>query len=422
MNAQPDPALSGDPAGSANPALAGHAVHGDQLLIGGLPVSGIVHQFGSPLYVYDKARIKARHEQIRRALPENLFITYAVKANPNPGIVRELGALYDGMDIASQGEMEAALAAGIPAGKMSFAGPAKTFAELRFAVEHDVGTLSLEGERELDHLEVICAAVRKDARAMIRVNPDFEFSRSGLKMGGGSKQFGIDSERVPDVLRRIAASTHVRFQGIHIFSGTQNLNADSVVEAFGKILEYAVALRASTGFDIPVLNMGGGFGIPYFKGDAPLDLDKAGAGIKALLAEYGPKLPETRFKIELGRYLVGESGYYLAKVLYRKISRGAVFLMLDGGMHHHLSASGNISQSPIRRQMTLLAATKLHAAPEKVNVAGPLCTPLDTFGMGVELPAMDEGDILAIPNSGAYGPSMSPVAFLSHRPPREVLL
>jgi diaminopimelate decarboxylase len=183
-----------------------------------------------------------------------------------------------------------------------------------------------------------------------------------------------------------------------------------------------VALRASTGTDIPVLNMGGGFGIPYFKGDAPLDLDKAGAGIKALLAAYASKLPGTRFKIELGRYLVGESGYYLAKVLYRKISRGAVFLMLDGGMHHHLAASGNISQSPIRRQMTLLAATKLHAAPEKVNVAGPLCTPLDTFGMGIELPAMDEGDILAIPNSGAYGPSMSPVAFLSHRPPREVLL
>ncbi|MDQ3000592.1 MAG: type III PLP-dependent enzyme [Fibrobacterota bacterium] len=407
---------------SIEPAASPFPRRNGELIAGGRPISEIVAEFGSPLYVYDLAVLRRRHDELRKALPPELLITYAVKANPNRELLKHLGNLYDGIDLASAGEMESALAAGIPAAKMSFAGPGKSRRELRYAVDHGVGTVSLESERELEILEEECAAAGKTSAVMIRVNPDFEFSRSGLKMGGGSKQFGIDSERVPAAIKTLQASTRVKYKGIHIFSGTQNLNADSVIDAFSKILEYTVALRESTGTPIDILNLGGGFGIPYFKGDLPLDLDRAGAGIRKLLAEYGPKLPDTRFKIELGRYLVGECGLYVSRVLYRKVSRGAVFLILDGGMHHHLAASGNISQSPIRRQMQLLAANRLDATPEKVNVVGPLCTPLDTFGMGIELPNMGEGDILAIPNSGAYGPSMSPVAFLSHRPPLEIFL
>ncbi len=411
------------PEPASRPAWAyPYARRGGELLMAGRTVSEIVREYGSPLYLYDSALLRRRHDELRGALPPGLLITYAVKANPNPAVVGLLGRLYDGIDIASQGEMEVALAAGIPAAKMSFAGPGKSPAELRFAAEQGIGTLSLEGERELDHLEAACAELGCEARAMVRVNPDFELSRSGLKMGGGSKQFGVDSERVPDLIRRLRASSKVRFAGIHIFSGTQNLNVDSILEAFGKILEYAVRLSQEVGGPIPTLNLGGGFGIPYFKGDQPLDLARVAEGIGALLSQYAPRLPGTRFKIELGRYLAGEAGIYVAKVQYRKVSRGTVFLILDGGMHHHLAASGNISQSPIRRQMQLLAANKLDAPLEKVNVAGPLCTPLDTFGMGVEIPRLEEGDLIAIPNSGAYGPSMSPTAFLSHRPPRELLL
>lgn len=421
MNASNEPAPSGAPSPAAAAPSAFPRRNGE-LIVAGRPISEIVAEYGSPLYLYDLSVLGRRHDDIRKALPPELLITYAVKANPNRDMLRHLGTLYDGIDLASTGEMESALAAGIPAGKMSFAGPGKSRRELRYAVENGVGTVSLEGERELEILEEECAAAGKDSAVLIRVNPDFEFSRSGLKMGGGSKQFGIDSERVPEVIKTLQASKRVKFKGIHIFSGTQNLNADSVVDAFSKILEYVVDLRAKTGVPIEILNLGGGFGIPYFKGDQPLDLERAGAGIRKLIAEYGPKLPGTRFKIELGRYLVGECGLYVSRVLYRKMSRGAVFLILDGGMHHHLAASGNISQSPIRRQMTLLAANRLDAPMEKVNVVGPLCTPLDTFGMGVELPAMGEGDILAVPNSGAYGISMSPSAFLSHKPPLEVLL
>jgi diaminopimelate decarboxylase len=390
--------------------------------MGGRSVSDLVREHGSPLYLYDSALLRRKHDQLRSALPANLLLTYAVKANPNRAVVALVGAMYDGIDIASQGEMETALQAGIPAAKMSFAGPGKSPAELRFAVQNRIGTISLEGEREFDHVESIAAELGMSAPVMVRVNPDFELSRSGLKMGGGSKQFGVDSERVPDLIRRIDASKHAQFMGIHIFSGTQNLNADSILEAFEKILDYAHRLARETGRSIPILNLGGGFGIPYFKGEQPLDLSKTASGIRVLLERYAPLLPETRFKVELGRYLVGEAGLYVAKVQYRKISRGAVFLVLDGGMHHHLAASGNISQSPIRRQMQLLAANRLDQPVEKVNVVGPLCTPLDTFGMGVEMPRLEEGDLIAIPNSGAYGPSMSPISFLSHRPPKELLL
>lgn len=407
---------------SLAPFIGRYETRGGELLVAGRPVSDIVREYGSPLYVYDRAVLRRRHDEIRAALPADLLITYAMKANPHPGIVAAMGGLYDGLDIASRGEMEIALAAGVPAERMSFAGPGKSREELRAAVLAGIGTISLESERELDFLEEACAREDRDAAVMVRVNPDFEFSRSGLKMGGGSKPFGIDSERVPDLIERLSASVRVRYRGIHIFSGTQNLNADSAIEAFAKILGYAAGLRAATGKDLEALNLGGGFGIPYFKGDQPFDLARAGAGISGLLAEARAGLPGTRFKIELGRYLVGECGIYLAKVLYRKTSRGQVFLVLDGGMHHHLAASGNISQSPIRRQMQVVAANRLDASAEKVNVAGPLCTPLDTFGLGIELPRLEEGDIVGIPNSGAYGPSMSPVAFLSHGPPREILL
>jgi len=405
-----------------DPYLALFRRSGNTLLAAGRPVSEIAREYGTPLYLYDRAALRARRDAIKANLPSDLLITYAVKANPNRDILRFMGSAYDGIDVASQGEIETGLAAGVPAERMSFAGPGKSIEELRFAIRAGVGTISLESERELDHIETICSEAGKDTAVLIRVNPEFEFSRSGLKMGGGSKQFGVDSERVPALIERLSASPRVRYKGIHIFSGTQNLNADSVVEAFQKILEYAAALREGTGRPIEVLNLGGGFGIPYFKGDLPLDLSRVGAGVVELLDRFRAPLAGTRFKIELGRYLVGEAGLYISRVRYRKTSRGATFLILDGGMHQHLAASGNISQSPIRRNMIVLAADNLQGEPEKVNVVGPLCTPLDTFGLNIELPRVEEGGVVVIPNSGAYGPSMSPLAFLGHPAPKEILL
>lgn len=395
---------------------------GGELVVAGRPITDIIAEHGTPLYVYDRTVLQWRHDQIRKYMPKEIAVTYAVKANPNLELLREMKRLYDGVDIASVGEMEKCMAAGIEPAKMSFAGPGKSPTELRFAVANDIGTISVEGEREVEHIEAIAKEMGKRANILIRVNPAFELSRAGLKMGGGSKQFGIDSERVPALVARLKDNPNIRFRGIHIFSGTQNLSWESILETCGKIMDYAASLVAETGVPLEYLNIGGGFGIPYFKGDGELDLEKVGLGMAELLAKHRSALPGTHFKTELGRYLVGECGLYAARVLYKKPSRGQNFLVMDGGMHHHLPASGNMNQSPIRRQMHVVVANKLDTATEKVNVVGPLCTPLDNFGLQVDLPAADEGDVIAVMNSGAYGFSISPIGFLSHKAPKEIVL
>ncbi len=381
----------------------------------------MAQEHGTPLYIYDRAVIKQRCQILRDALPENLQITYAIKANPNMEIIRTMGVYYDGFDVASRGEMEKAIEAGISPEVISFTGPGKTINELHFAIEHNIGSISVESERELEHIQSICKTMGTSARVLIRVNPAFELSQSGMKMGGGPKQFGIDSERVPALIKRIISDNHLQFDGVHIFAGSQNLNADQLLQTFKKILEYASDIRSSMGIYIKTLNMGGGFGIPYFVHEKDLDLAAVGNGLANLLSTYGKKLTGTIFKIELGRFLVGECGIYVSRILYRKISHNQVFLITDGGMHHHLAASGNFGQSLVRRPMPITIANKLNAPPEKVHIVGPLCTPLDTFGY-VELPSAEEGDFVAVLNSGAYGFSASPLRFLSHKPPKEVIV
>jgi diaminopimelate decarboxylase len=392
------------------------------LHVGGRSVRDIVREYGSPLYLYVREQLVRKREALRAALPPELLITYAVKANPNHDVLTVLAGLYDGADVASAGEMRAALAAGFPAAALSFAGPSKSREELQAAIAAGIGTLSAESPSEIGHIRDLATAAGRAQDVLIRVNPPFEFTGSGLKMGGGSKQFGIDSELVPGLVRELSAGGSARYRGIHVFAGTQNLDAQAIAGTFAQILAYVVELARETGIVPPIVNLGGGFGIPYFKGDRELDLDALGTAVRALLAEYAPRLPGARFKIELGRYLAGEAGLYLTSVRYRKVSRGKTFLALDGGMHQHLAASGNISLSPIKRQMQIAVATNLGGPGENVGVVGPLCTPLDNFGLNLELPHADEGDILAIPNAGAYGYTMSPLAFLSHPAPREVLV
>lgn len=403
-------------------ALTHFDVRGDELFVAGKAITDIARQVGTPLYLYDRSVLRWRHALLREKLPAAVKIYYAVKANPSLNILQEIAGLYDGADVASGGELERALAAGISAQNLSFAGPGKSITELALAIGHDIGAISVEAERELDHIEAICAQMAKPARIQIRVNPAFELARSGMKMGGGPKQFGIDSERVPQVLQRLGQSRWLQFAGLHIYSGSQNLDASAIGATFRQIIDYTIALANEQRIAIPSLNLGGGFGIPYFANDLDLDLDAIGADLTQMVAGARSALPETQFKIELGRFIVGECGLYLATIRYRKQSRGETFLVLDGGMHHHLAASGNFGQSLVRRPMALTVANKLTQSLEKVNVVGPLCTPIDTFGMGLELPRSEEGDWVAVMNSGAYGYSASPLGFLSHPPPVEVLL
>ncbi|MGH7495709.1 MAG: pyridoxal-dependent decarboxylase, exosortase A system-associated [bacterium] len=403
-------------------ALAHFEQRDGEIIVGGMPISQVAARYGTPLYLYDRGVLHWRHRMLREKLPPDLKIYYAVKANPHHEVLRELGGLYDGVDVASKGEMVKAMAAGIAAAKMSFAGPGKGLDELRFAVENGIGTISVESEREIEHLRLLGEHFQKEVRVLMRINPAFELAKSGMKMGGGAKAFGMDSELIPALLQRWRGDQHVKVEGIHIYAGSQNLNADAILEAYHKILEYAIELVAATDFQLRIVNLGGGLGISYFAGDGTLDLGRIGNGLTEMLAQARPRLSRAEFRIELGRYIIGECGLYVCRVRYRKVSRGETFLVLDGGMNHHLAASGNFGQSFIRRSMPLTVANRLNGALEKVNVVGPLCTPLDTFGMNVELPHAGEKDLIVVMNSGAYGYSASPLGFLSHEAPHEVVL
>ena len=391
----------------------------DCLQVGGVPLTELANRLGrTPFYAYDRKLITRRVELLRKHLPGSVHLHYAIKANPMPELVRHLAGLVDGLDVASAGELRVALASGMKPAAISFAGPGKTDAELTQASSAGV-VVNLESEREMERIAALGSRGARP-RVAVRVNPDFELKSSGMKMGGGPKQFGVDAERVPAMLARLGQLA-LDFLGFHIFSGSQNLRADSIAEAQEKTIELAVRLAESAPSPVRVLNIGGGFGIPYFPGELPLDIAAVGGNLARLMEGMARRLPEATVVIELGRYLVGEAGIYVCRVIDRKVSRGRVFLVTDGGLNHHLAASGNFGQVIRKNYPVVIGNRVVGKKREIVNVVGPLCTPLDLLADGVEMAEADVGDLVAVYQSGAYGFTASPTAFLSHPVPQEML-
>ena len=397
------------------------AVVDDCLQIGGVPLTALADRVGrTPFYAYDRNLMTQRVELLRRRLPADVQLHYAIKANPMPVVVQHLARLVDGLDVASAGELQVALASGMNPTEVSFAGPGKTDAELAQAVAAGI-VVNLESEREMERLAAQGNAAGVRPRVAVRVNPDFELKSSGMKMGGGPKPFGVDAERVPEMLGRIGG-LNLDFQGFHIFSGSQNLRADAIMEAQEKTIELALRLAVDAPAPVRLLNIGGGFGIPYFPGEQPLDVAEVGANLARLLDGARGRLPHAKVVIELGRYLVGEAGIYVCRVVDRKLSRGQVFLVTDGGLHHHLAASGNFGQV-IRKNYPVAVGNRVRGGEREIaSVVGPLCTPLDLLADNIELAKAGEGDLIVVFQSGAYGLSASPTAFLSHPAPAEILV
>lgn len=391
------------------------------LLVGGIPLTQLALRVGStPFYAYDRALLRARVAQLRTALPSEMRLHYSIKANPMPALVQQMASLVDGLDVASAGELKCALDTGTAAQNISFAGPGKTDAELIQALAAGV-LIHLESETELERLDRLATLLGITPNIVLRVNPDFELKSAGMKMGGGSKQFGIDAEIVPSLLHRIAAMA-MDFHGFHIFCGSQNLKTDAIVEAQDKTFQLAIEL-ADKAPNVPrLLNIGGGFGIPYFPGELALDLAPISAHLETWMQRLNNVLPQAVVALELGRYLVGEAGIYVTKIIDRKVSRGQVFLVTDGGMHHHLAASGNLGQV-IRKNYPVALGNKMCGEQrETVSIVGPLCTPLDVLADRIQLERAQIGDLVVVFQSGAYGLSASPVDFLSHTRPQEVLV
>lgn len=402
--------------------MAGFGTLNGEIRVGGLPLSRLAARVGStPFFAYDRALLDQRVDRLRSTLPDRVELSFAMKANPMPAIVQHLARRLDRIDIASGLELQTALDTTIPADKVSFAGPGKTPAEIRQAV---AAGILIEVESSTEFRRVIAAGDELGLvpNVAVRVNPDFAVKGSGMRMGGGPQQFGIDAEQVPAVLREYA-NAGVNVLGFHVFAGSQNLNAAIIAEAQRRTVDLVSGLAELLPAPLRYLNLGGGFGIPYVEKDQPLDLDAVAANLQQLVdGPIAERMPAATPVIELGRYLVGECGIYVTRVVDRKVSRGKTFLVVDGGMHHQLAASGNFGQA-IRRNYPVMVGNRAELASEEVvTVVGCLCTPLDLLANDVELPPADIDDLIVIFQAGAYGLTASPTAFLGHPAPAEILV
>lgn len=386
---------------------------GKPLEIGGVPADRWAER--SPVFVYDLGVVAARVARFRAGFA-GVDLHYAVKANPFPALLARMAGLVDGFDVASEGEMARVAGLGRP---VSFAGPGKRDAELRAAIHAGV-TINLESEAEADRALAAAETLGVTPRLAVRVNPEFELRGSGMRMGGRASPFGLDADRVPALVRRIVAAG-ADWRGFHIFAGSQALDANAIIDSQARTIDLAARLADAAGARPPLVNLGGGFGIPYFPGEAPLEVEGIGAALGARLAARPDALADARFAIELGRWLVGEAGVYLTRVIDRKESRGEVFLICDGGLNHQLAATGNLG-TVVRRNYPVAVATAGPGAPTEVaSVVGPLCTPLDRLADQVELPVARAGDVIAVFMAGAYGLTASPTGFLGHPRPAEML-
>ena len=403
------------------PIPPGFSAIDGELAIDGRTASSLVAEAGdTPLFVYSRSRLDARIAELRAAMPQRIGLNYAVKANPFPPVIAHMAGLVDGFDIASQGELELLQAAGIDGARISFAGPGKRDRELEAAVRAGV-TLNCESEGEARRTFAIGERLGIAPRIAIRVNPSFELRGSGMKMGGGAKQFGVDQHRAAALARDVIGAGAV-WRGWHIFAGSQALDADALIETQANVLMLADQLAGEVGEPLPKVNMGGGFGIPYFHGDRPLDLARIGIALAQRLESLSQSLAQTELCVELGRYLVGEAGVYLARIIDRKESHGQTFLVTDGGLHHQLAASGNFG-TVVRRNYPVAIASRFDAEPaEEANVVGCLCTPLDRLADQALLPRAEVGDLVAVFCAGAYGASASPMEFLGHGAARQMLV
>ena len=393
-----------------------------ELCVGGVPLGRLAARAGrTPFYAYDRQLISDRVALLRARLPAAIRLHYAVKANPMPALLGHLAPLVDGFDVASSGEMTKALDAGMATANISFAGPGKRHEELMQAVAAGV-VLNIESARELDAVTQITTRTGFRARVAIRVNPGFDLKTSGMKMGGGPQPFGIDAEEVPVLLQGMAGGA-CEFTGFHIYAGSQNLRAEAVSAALRQSYELVLQLARFAPAPVRSVNLGGGFGIPYFPGEAALDLAPIAATLAEISSRAAAQLPEAELVLELGRYLVGEAGIYVTRVVEKKLSRGRHYLITDGGLNHHLAASGNFGQV-IRKNYPVCIGNRMGQpnAAFPVTVAGPLCTPLDVLADAALLPEADVGDLIAVFQSGAYGASASPLHFLGHPPAVEILV
>lgn len=393
-----------------------------ELHVQGIPVSEIAERFGTPLYLYDADVLAATYTALRDRLHPALDIYFSLKANPNVSVCAELVRLGAGAEVSSGIELATARQAGARPEDAIVLGPGKTDEELRACVRAGMRAVVVESVTELRRLDAIAADIgNTPVDVLLRVNPAFVAKGSGLSMGGKPRQFGIDEEAVPAALALAATLAHVRVRGMHAYMGTRILESADVVHNTKGILALAAELHRSHGMALDCVDIGGGLGVAYFAGERDPDVDALTAGVNAAVDDFVAGHPGTRLILELGRYLVAYCGRYVVRVLDIKSSRGDTFVVADGGTNHHMAAVG--IGSFVKRNFPIRSLTRFdEPATGRYTLTGPLCTPNDVVGKQVPLPPVAVGDLLGVERSGAYGPTASPVQFLSHGYPAEVMV
>lgn len=384
----------------------------------------LAKQYGTPYYLYDADTIAGQHASLTEALPEGWELFYSVKANPLAALCQLLRGCGCHCEVASAGELALALRAGIKAADIVFTGPGKTDEELEAAVAANIYSINVESVYEAARLSTIAERMNKTVQIAVRINPDSGKTRASLAMSGVASQFGIDESEADEAIEAILKLPRLRLCGIHVYNATQILNADTIADGMEYTIRLALRLSRKHQFSLRFLDLGGGFGIPYFPGEQRLDMERIRDRLSQLWQEFQTSLIGTRIAVESGRYLLADSGCYIASVLDVKFSKGKRYIVCDGGSHHH-AASAFLGRY-VRNNYAMRIIGEQHLErkdpAEEAYVTGPLCTPSDILGQKVALGPVQPGDLLIIEQSGAYGFTHSPLAFLSHPTPREWLL
>lgn len=385
----------------------------------------IGEQYGTPFYLYDIDAAADHLKVLQQGLPENTDVLYCVKANPNPKIIEMYRDLTSRVDLSSGGEIELALAAGWQADAMSLAGPGKTTEELQLAISKNIGSLSIESIGELRRAAKIAEEIDTTVQVLLRINPQSVPAAFAMKMGGVASQFGIPEEEIDEVIETAKRLRSIQLQGFHIFSGTQCLKLDAAMENVRQTLETSERLASKHDLELEEVNVGGGVGVAYFPREEDVPPGDLSHALSRLITEFrrnSDRLRHTRVAIELGRYLIARFGVYVAQVTEVKQSRNKHFAILNGGMNHCFPATGNFGQL-IKKNYPVANLSRKVADEDlvKTEIVGPLCTPLDSMARSLLMAPAEVDDLVAFENCGAYSFSASPLMFLSHKTPIELV-
>jgi diaminopimelate decarboxylase len=375
--------------------------------------------YGTPLYAYDSRCIESQYRLLQQSLPSQFEIFYSLKCNPLLGICQLFKKLGSGIEVASLGELNVAIEAGFDPSSIIFTSPGKTYRELEYAIDQGIYSINIESVQEAILINEIGEKLHKKVSISIRVNPNFNISGAGMKMTGVPTQFGIDQSELKEAMEVISRLSFVKVIGIHVFTGTQMLDIGNLVATMEEIMKLAIELSDTYLFKLEFLDLGGGFGIPYFRGEMPIEMNRFSTMLSQIWDKYKQRLRHTRVGVESGRFLLAEAGLFMTKVLYVKESKGSKYAVCDGGSNHHASTA--FLGRYVRNNFPMYLLGKEDGELEEVTVVGSLCTPTDVLGQKVMLPKVEQGDVLVINKSGAYGLTHSPVLFLSHLLPAEVM-